>query len=94
MLSIKVHEINKSCLLFLVLFMFYVCCLLTKSCLWLCNPMDANPPGSSVHGISQTRILEWVAILFSRNLPHPGIRLAFPTLSSGFFITDPPVQFS
>ena len=94
MLSIKVHKINKSCLLFLVLFMFYVCCLLTKSCLSLCNPMDANPPGSSVHGLSQTRILEWVAILFSRNLPHPGIRHTFPTLSSGFFITEPPIQFS
>ena len=34
--------------------------------LTLCNPMDYNPPGSSVHGISQARILEWVAISFSR----------------------------
>ena len=34
---------------------------------WLiCNPMDYSPPGSSVHGISQARILEWVAISFSR----------------------------
>ena len=32
--------------------------------LTLCNPMDYNPPGSSVHGISQARILEWVAISF------------------------------
>ena len=31
-----------------------------------CNPMDCSPPGSSVHGISQARILEWVAISFSR----------------------------
>ena len=31
----------------------------------LCDPMDCNPPGSSVHGISQARILEWVAISFS-----------------------------
>ena len=32
-----------------------------------CNPMDCNPPGSSVHGISQARTLEWVAIPFSRD---------------------------
>ena len=31
-----------------------------------CNPMDCSPPGSSVHGILQVRILEWVAISFSR----------------------------
>ena len=38
----------------------------THSCPTLCNPMDCSPPGSSVHGILQTRILEWVAISFSR----------------------------
>ena len=37
-----------------------------QSCLTLCDPMDGSPPGSSVHGIFQTRILEWVAIPFSR----------------------------
>ena len=36
----------------------------TQSCLTLCDPMDRNPPGSSVHGISQVRIVEWVAIPF------------------------------
>ena len=35
-------------------------------CLTLCNSMDCNPPGSSVHGILQARILEWVAVSFSR----------------------------
>ena len=39
----------------------------------LCDPMDCSLPGSSVHGIFQTRILEWVAISFSRRLPDPGI---------------------
>ena len=34
--------------------------------MWLCNPIDCNPPSSSLHGISQARILEWVAISFSR----------------------------
>ena len=37
-----------------------------QSCPTLCNPLDCSPPGSSVHGISQTRRLEWVAISFSR----------------------------
>jgi len=37
-----------------------------QSCLTLCNPMDCNLPGSSVHGILQARILEWAAISFSR----------------------------
>ena len=40
--------------------------LVALSCRTLCYPMDCSLPGSSVHGISQTRILEWVAIPFSR----------------------------
>ena len=42
------------------------CCLAGKSCPTLCDPTDCSPPGSSVHGISQARILECVAISFSR----------------------------
>ena len=38
----------------------------TQSCLTLCDPIDCSPPGSSVHGILQARILEWLAIPFSR----------------------------
>ena len=38
----------------------------TQSCPTLCNPMDCSLPGSSVHGIFQARVLEWVAISFSR----------------------------
>ena len=40
--------------------------LVTQSCLTLCNPMDCGLPESSVHGIFQARILEWVDIAFSR----------------------------
>ena len=47
------------------------CCLAVQSCLTLCNPIDCNPPDSSVHGISQARILEWVAISFSRGSSQP-----------------------
>ena len=42
------------------------CCLVAKSCPTLCNPMDYSLPGSSVHGISQARILEWVAVSYSK----------------------------
>ena len=38
-----------------------------QSCPTLCDPIDSSPPGSSVLGILQARILEWVAISFSRN---------------------------
>ena len=41
------------------------------SCLALCDPMDHSPPGSSVHGILKARILEWVAIPFSRGSSWP-----------------------
>ena len=41
-------------------------CVCSQSCLTLCDPMDSSPPGSSVHGTFLARILEWVAISFSR----------------------------
>ena len=47
------------------------CYLVAKSCATLCHSMDCGPPGSSVHGISQARILEWVAISFSRGSSQP-----------------------
>ena len=42
-----------------------------QSCPTLCNPKDCSPPGSSVHGIFQARVLEWVAISFSRGSSQP-----------------------
>ena len=49
-----------------------VCVLVdTQSCLTLCDPMDCSPPGSSVHGIPQARILEWVAMPFSKGSSQP-----------------------
>ena len=44
---------------------------ITQSCLTLCDPADCSPPGSSVHRILQARILEWVAISFSRGSSRP-----------------------
>ena len=50
--------------------------LVTQSCPTLCKPTDWSPPASSVHGISQARILEWVAISFSRGIfPTRGLNL-------------------
>ena len=46
--------------------------LVSQSCPTLCDPMDWGPPGSSVHGIFQARILELVAIPFSRGYSQPG----------------------
>ena len=42
-----------------------------QSCLTLCNPVDCSPPGSSIHGILQARVLEWDAIAFSRGSSRP-----------------------
>ena len=48
-----------------------VCVLVAQSCLTLCDSMDCSPPGSSVHGILQARILEWVAMPSSRGSYQP-----------------------
>ena len=62
-----------------------------QSCLTLCDPMDYSPPGSSVHGILQARILEWGAISFSRGSSQPRdgtASLTSPALAGGFFTTN------
>ena len=64
-------------------------CLLAKSCLTLWKPMDLSLPGLSLHGISQARILEWVAIFSSRDLPDPGIKPVSPALAGRFFTAEP-----
>ena len=51
--------------LWVLLWLNFVCVLVALSCMTL-QPMDCSPPGSSVHGILQTRILDWIAIPFSR----------------------------
>ena len=56
----------------------------------LCNPMDCTLPGYSVHGISQTRILEWVAIAFFRGSSWPRDQIYVSCTGSGFFIPEPP----
>ena len=48
--------------------------LVTQLCPTLCNPKEYSPPGSPVCWILQARILEWIAISFSRDLPDPGVK--------------------
>ena len=68
----------------------YVCvCAQPCSTLWtLCDPTDCHIPGSSVHEIFQTRLLEWVAFPIPGDLPDPGIEPASPVspaLAGRFF---------
>ena len=61
-------------------------CVCTLSCLTLCNPMDRSPPGSSVHGILQARLLEWIAMPFSSQ---PRDRTRVSCIAGGFFTAEP-----
>ena len=54
------------------------------------HPMDCSLPGSSVHEIFQARVLEWVAISFSRGSSGPRMELMSPALADRFFTTEPP----
>ena len=62
----------------------------TQSCPSLCDPVDCSPPGSSVHGILQARILEWVAISFSRESSQPGIEPTSPAMQADTLTSEPP----
>ena len=61
--------------------------LVAQPCPTLCNPIDRNPPGSSVCGILQARILEWEAIPFSRDPSQPRDRIPVSCIAGGFFFT-------
>ena len=72
-------------------FSVYMCVLVAKSCLTLCDPMDCGPPGSSVHGILQARILEWVAISFSRGSSQLRDQIPrSPALQADYLPSEPP----
>ena len=60
-------------------------CVQWLSRVWLCKPMDYSPPGSTVHGTLQARILEWVAILFSRGSSWPRDWTRISCTIGGFF---------
>ena len=60
-----------------------------QSCPALCDPMDHNLAGSSVHGIFQAKVLEWVAISFSRGSSWPGIESRSPALWAAALLSEP-----
>ena len=68
--------------------------LVTQPCPTLCDPMDHSPPGFSVHGILQARILEWVTIPFLEDLSCPGIEPRSPTLQADSLPSEPPGKWS
>ena len=78
--------------------LFYLLLLLfSQSRPTLANPMDYTLPGSSVHGISQAKILEWAAISYSSDLPNSGMEpaaLQVSCMAGRFFTTEPPGKSS
>ena len=67
-------------------------CPIAKSCPTFHSPVDCSllsPPGSSVHGIAQARILEWVAVSFSRVIPNPGSKPTSPSPADRSFTSEP-----
>ena len=65
-------------------------CLVAQSCLTLFDPWTVAPPGPSVHGILQARILEWVAMPSSRDLPHPGMEPRSPATQADTLPSESP----
>ena len=59
--------------------------LVAQPYLTLCDPMDCSPPGSSVHGILQGRIPEWVTIPFSRGSSQPRDQIQVSYIAGGLF---------
>ena len=62
-----------------------VCVLVTELCPTLCDPMDCSPPGCSTRGILQARILEWIAISFSRGSFRPRDQTWVSCIAGRFF---------
>ena len=71
-ICIKIIPECSSVFLFRVFVIVFCCyCMHAQSCPTVCDPMDYSPPGSSVHGILQARILEWVTMLSCRGSSQP-----------------------
>ena len=100
-LEIETRERNNSTILFIsvdikcnrlllcVCVCVYVCVLRCFSCPTLCDPIDHSLPGSSVHGILQARILEWVAMPSSSEFSWPRDWTHVSCMAGGFLTTEP-----
>ena len=69
-----------------------VLCLITQSCLTLCNPMDYSLPGSSVHGFLQQENWNGQPFPSPGDLPNPGIEPRSPALQADSLTSEPPVK--
>ena len=83
-LSCHVLHVATTLLTYLLVVTVSVCrtVLVAQSCLTLCDPIDCSLPSFSVHGIPQARMLECIAIPFSREHPNPGIEPWSPALQA------------
>ena len=70
--------------------LYCCCCLVTKSCQFFCDLVDCSLPGFSIHGTSQARIPEWVAVFFSRRSFQPRDQTCISYIAGRFFATEPP----
>ena len=68
----------------------FCCCLATKLCPTLCDPMDCSLPGSSVHGFSRKGYWSGLPFPSPGDFPDPGVKLLSPALAGGFFTTELP----
>ena len=94
--TIRLQRLSHNIILF-ILETYTICtcmlvCSVAQSCLTLLDSMDYSPPGPCVLEIFQARIVEWVAISSSGDLPYPGIKLTSPmspALADEFFMIEP-----
>ena len=88
-IAVFCHVTDKFCAIFRehtpVIHTHCACCLATQSSSTLSDPGTCGPPGSSVRGILQARIREWVAISSPGHLPNPGTESFYSALAGGFF---------
>ena len=88
--NIHIYRYIYACVCVCVCVYIYIACVLSHfTTVALCNYMDCSPPGSSVSGILQARILEWVAIPSSRRSSRPRDQTHVFCITGGFFTAEP-----
>ena len=93
-ISFNLEQFPQLCFVFHATDVFEECQLFSRMSLslgfsCLCDPVDCNLPGSSVHGVFQARILGWVAIHSPGDLPDPGMEPGAPALQADSLLTEP-----
>ena len=88
--AVRLTQANTGCWAFSKVAVSFVVMVESLSHVQLSQAHGLSLPGSSVHGISQARRLEWVPFLSPGDLPYSGIEPGSPALAGGFFTTEPP----